>query len=653
MITKKYMRHILACGVACCSIATMFTACNDDDIPENFYSATKVTAAGFIENDADRFSAFNDILVRGNYLSMLKTYGTYTVFAPTNDAIQTWLSQNGYNSVQDLPQAQCDTIARNHIVKTRALFTTDFSASSAPMNMNDTYIELSCDSDVNNNNALIVYVNKHSKIIEKDDSVTNGVVHVVDRVLTASSQFLPELMEEDPSISLFCQALRLTGMADSLSHYLDDSYFCDDDSVTKGVIKPYGTANGGGTKTPTAYFPEKRYFKYSAFVETDSIYHEHGIDNMNDLIAYAKRIYDETYPADAGLYDDDFKNRKNPLNRFVSYHLINRIGLYEDWIIQGAIMEKCFDRSAADPEDYYETMCPHTTMRFCCPSHGLFINRKGLARNAKVKGVRVLTREESGTHNQQARNGIYHYIDDILVYSTEVRDVVFNRRMRVDFTTLSPDFMNVEGGTRGHHIDSNPHSTQSDEFLTAFKRGYVTDWEFSPETFIGVSNERTSWWHYQGQGVAVIGLFDVSVKLPPVPSGTYEVRLGYTIGPERGVAQVYLNNIPCGIPVDLRVGCEGYEPDTEDDEENLAIDKAMRNLGFMKAPDSYRPGGGATMRENGIIRRILTTEYLDENQEYWLRFRQVLDDPNCYISLDYLELCPKSVYASPEGEDRH
>ena len=79
----------------------------------------------------------------------------------------------------------------------------------------------------------------------------------------------------------------------------------------------------------------------------------------------------------------------------------------------------------------------------------------------------------------------------------------------------------------------------------------------------------------------------------------------------------------------------------------------MHNLGFMKAPDSYRPGGGNTMRENGIIRRILATEYLTETQDYWLRFRQVLDDPNCYISLDYLELCPKSVYASPQGEDRH
>ena len=645
MITKSIKNLLIACSL-CCGAAAVLTACNDEDIPDNYYSSTKLTAGAFIEADAAQFSEFQRILTRGNYIGMLKTYGTYTLFAPTNDAVRSWLQANGYASVEELPMAQCDTIARNHIVRTKALFTTDFSISSAPMNMNDTYIELSVDSDATNNNALIVYVNKHSKIIEKDDSVTNGVVHVVDHLLSATNQFLPGLIEEDPNLTIFYQALKLTGMADSLNRYIDMTYSCSDDSVSKGIRVSYGTANGGGSKTPPAYFPERRYFKYTAFVETDSIYRANGINNIADLTAYAKQVYDESYPQDAGLYDDDPTNRKNPLNRFVSYHLINRIGLYEDWIIQGPIMERCFDRTMADPEDYYETMCPGTTMRFCCPTTGLWINRKGLARNVQVRGVRVLTREESGSRNQQARNGIYHYIDGILTYSKQVRDVVFNRRIRVDFTTLSPDFMNVEGGTRGHHIDET-------EFLTAFKRGYVTDWKFSPETFIGVSNEQTSWWHYQGQGVAVLGLFDVSVKLPPVPSSTYEIRLGYTVGPERGVAQVYLNNVPCGIPVDLRVGCEGYEADTEDDDENLAIDKAMRNLGFMKAPDSYRPGGGNTMRENGIIRRILATEYLDENQEYWLRFRQVLDDPDCYISLDYLELCPKSVYASPEGEDRH
>jgi hypothetical protein len=52
-------------------------------------------------------------------------------------------------------------------------------------------------------------------------------------------------------------------------------------------------------------------------------------------------------------------------------------------------------------------------------------------------------------------------------------------------------------------------------------------------------------------------------------------------------------------------------------------------------------------RHNGVV------QYLDENETYYLRCRQVLKDPTCYWSFDYLELCPKSVYGSPEGEDTH
>jgi hypothetical protein len=87
---------------------------------------------------------------------------------------------------------------------------------------------------------------------------------------------------------------------------------------------------------------------------------------------------------------------------------------------------------------------------------------------------------------------------------------------------------------------------------------------------------------------------------------------------------------------------------------NNAVDKAMRNRGYMKAMDSYRSSGGNVFRDNTEnLRRILTTQYLTPDKPNYLRFRQVLDNSNCYLSFDYIELCPKSVYASPEGENKH
>ncbi|MBP5507392.1 MAG: fasciclin domain-containing protein [Prevotella sp.] len=656
MMTKS-MKYFLACCLVGCAVC-LFTACvdNDDDVPENYYASTKLTAAEFLEERPELFSDFIGILKRTPYFSMLSTYGTYssagllqyTLFAPTNEGIERYLKKMGYSSIDQIPTETCDTLARTHIIKKGAFFTTDIGEGALPeLNMDDAYIVLSSDSDVTNNNKLVYYINKNSRVVERDDSVTNGVVHVINNTIASSSLLLADKIEEDPALTLFSQALRLTGMADSLTKYIDETYECEDDSVYTGTMERCTSGSALYTRT---FWVGKRYFKYTAFVEPDSVFHRYGINNMDDLKAYAKRIYDETYPEDAGLYDDNPKHRKNPLNRFVSYHLLPRVGQYNSWVVSGDV-RNCLDITLIDPEEYYETMCPGTIMRFAGPPAGLFINRRGVQNRSErgvfIKGVKVLSPSESGSTEQNALNGVYHYLDDILAYTTQVRDVVLNRRIRIDATVLSPDFMNCNG--RGRY---------GEDILTGFKQGYISDWTISKETFVGVHSDVTYWHSYQANAVCVSGVFDVTFKLPPVPSGTYEVRFGYTPGEERGVIQVYLENEPCGIPIDLRVW--GGDPsigavaDTEDEEENRANDKAMHNRGYMKSMDCWHPGAGDdTMRSLSPLRRILATRYLDSNKTYHLRFRQVLDDPDRYWSFDYIELCPKSVYGSPEGEDTH
>ena len=639
----KYKYFLLAalvlCGVASC-------VDNDDDIPLNYYQSKKVTAAGFLEADKEQFSEFTAILKRTPYFSMLSTYGEFTLFAPNNEAIGKYLKKMGYSSIDNIPSETCDTLARTHIIKKGAFFTTDVGEGALPeLNMDDAYIVLSSDSDVTNHNALIYYVNKNSRMVDYNDSVTNGVVHVINNVISSSSLLLADKIEEDPSLTIFSQALRLTGMADSLVYYIDESYSCSEDSVHEGVMV---RCTSGSALYTRSFWPEKRYFKYTAFVEPDSVYRSKGINNIDDLKAYAKKIYDETYPEDAGLYDDDPKLRKNPLNRFVSYHLLPRIGQYNSWVMSGDLREHCWYTPLSDPEEFYETMCPGTMMRFAGPPAGLFINRKGLQNRYTVRGVKVLSPSESGSVDQNALNGVYHYIDDILAYTTQVRDVVLNCRIRIDATVLSPDFMNCNG--RGRY---------GEDILTGFKNKYITDWKVSDETYVGVHSDVGYWNSYQANAVCISGVFDVAFKLLPVPSGTYEIRLGYTVGEERGVVQVYLNNEPCGIPVDLRVyGPDpniGWVEDTDDEDENTANDKAMHNRGYMKGMDSYRPwdADGPLRNNNWNLRRVLATQYLDSNKTYYLRFRQVLDDPDRYWSFDYIELCPKSVYGSPEGEDTH
>ncbi|MBR2360912.1 MAG: fasciclin domain-containing protein [Bacteroidaceae bacterium] len=638
--TLKYMVGVLLASFA------MGSCVDNDDVVVNYYASTKVTAAGFLEENPERFSQFINILQRTPYFALLSTYGNFTLFAPTNEAIDKYVNEMGLPGIEALTDENCDTLARTHIIRKGAYFTVDVVEGAMPeMTMEDSYIVLSSDSDVYNNNELIYYINKNARMIEYDDSVTNGVVHTVNSVITRTSDFLPDRIAADTTLTLFTQAMELTNMDDSLRYYLDLTYSCGEDSVFDGYPKKC-KAEGASP----CFWPEKRYFKYTAFVEPDAVFEKEGIKTIDDLIDFAKTVYDQTYPEDAGLYDDDFTHRKNPLNRFVSYHFLPMVLQYNNILGPTQILEKCWLTNVTDPEEFFETLCPNTLMRVAQPANvGLFINRKGFQKRIDddCRGVRVLSPSESGSIDQNALNGVYHYLDDILVYDTKVRDVVLNCRIRKDATTLSPDFVN--SGGRGR-LEANE--------LKGMKKGYIAGWTISDDTFVGVHSDQYWWQHYYSNGVTISGIFDVSFDLPPVPSGTYELRFGYTANVERGVVQVYLNNEPCGIPVDLRVmGGDpriGWIADTEDEDENIANDKAMHNRGYMKGIDSYAQNGENIFRANtNNLRRVLFTKYLDANEKYTLRLRQVLDDPECYLSFDFIELCPKSVYASPEGEDTH
>ena len=86
-----------------CLIGSMTACVDNDDVVVNYYASTKVTAAGYLEENTEVFSDFIDILKRTPYYSLLSTYGEFTLFAPTNDAIGTYVEANGFGSVDAIP----------------------------------------------------------------------------------------------------------------------------------------------------------------------------------------------------------------------------------------------------------------------------------------------------------------------------------------------------------------------------------------------------------------------------------------------------------------------------------------------------------------------------------------------------------------------
>ena len=66
-------------------------SCVDEIDMSNRYTFTGKTVAQDLEDNESQFSHFIYILQRGGKFNLMKAYGTYTCFAPTNDAVERYL----------------------------------------------------------------------------------------------------------------------------------------------------------------------------------------------------------------------------------------------------------------------------------------------------------------------------------------------------------------------------------------------------------------------------------------------------------------------------------------------------------------------------------------------------------------------------------
>lgn len=620
--------------VMICSLFALMltTSCVEELKTENFYTFTGEMITDYLENREERFSDFTYVLGRSGVKELLDAYGNYTCFAPTNEAFALYLAERGKSSVEELTDEECDTISYGHVIKSELdyFLTTDMdNGVLGTANMNDRYIQVYIDSLTGD-----FYINRDSKIIVRDEELENGVVHVVDHVLMHSIAGLPDLMMENPDISLFCEAMQLTHFQDSLQLYMDDAY------VAPGENGVRYDRHGWDT-----WYPQKRRFGYTGFIETNDVYEKLGIHNIDDLIAYAKRIYDATFPKDAGLYDDDPTHPKNPLNRFVAYHFLDR-KIYASEGQMYTFMH--YPEGSYDAFDFYETMCKGTILKVQCGRRSewkLYLNRRWDTQY-QVRGAVI-----DKTASFDGNNGVYYTIDHPLVYSTDVTMKVLNDRMRFDAATLLPE------------LATNGIFRNNEEKCYQLPDGYVKNMIMYQEAVVWYSYPVWGFWCWYGDEIIAMGQYDFAIKLPPVPEGTYEIRYGYVPMVQRGVTQVYVDNVPCGIPIDLTLNASSSSPKigwfSEDGlsaEEIVKNDKAMHNRGYMRAPDTQTMGTNesdmAPIHQN-ILRRIVATQYLQNTEDHYIRFRAV-DESGEEFMLDYIELCPKSVYDSPiVPEDRH
>lgn len=668
-MNMKKFKYCLMTALVACSLG-MMTGCSDEPDASNYYTFTGEMMSEYLKNHSE-FSEFTAIVERAEMMDLLSAYGHYTCFAPTNEAFERYYQKRGIRSIDDLTDADCDTIARTHLVGNMYATSEMNDGVLTTANMNRRYIEVSHDLDSDSN--AVVFLNRSAHIIftMQDDSVENGIMQPVTEVLESSNRMLPDVMRSNPRISLFFSALVATGLVDSLYKYRDDDYNAKD-------YPRYKYTSHVNKETATA--PDEKKYGFTAFVPTDSVLNTlYGITNLEQLYQKACEIYDATYPEDASSEAHDYANltdRRNPLNRFVAYHILERD--VKGWNYLTPLNDIGIITTLMNPVDWYETMLPHTMMKFerltvrkfagTSTVGQRYINRR-YDDDYQILGTQV-QRSIEKEYTQDALNGRYFYIDDIVAFSETTRDIVDNCRIRMDFSTIFPELMTNDIRQNGNPKYQDPDYDETAKYGRNyyFPDGYLKNVKCAG--YFIYRRPHDYYDCYEGDEMNLFGNYDITFKIPPVPyEGEWQVRMGYAQEPTRGIAQVYFDGKPQGIPLDMTIalndasilGSSWVSDYTSMTTTQLSEDqKTLKNKGYYRGAAGgyrYNGAGGTTTTvfatQTQTFRIVLCTVHMDPNQDHFLRIRSVsskMGNDNEFM-LDYLELVPKSIYGvTDEGQ---
>lgn len=675
MIVIDKIKNYCGIGVLLASCAALtLNSCKENIDDSNLYTFTGEMMIDHLRDNPD-FSSYYEILGRvhpskrssSTMHELLAARGNYTCFAPTNEAIDLYIDslltigEVSSKEVSELPDSVAEYIVFNSIIdhgNNEAIASTEFDKAENYANMNDRYITFTYTNA--EDGSTVIYANTNSKITEMDIEVENGYIHVIDKVLSPSKATVADLIEATPNLSFFGGLLEMTGWDDKLLVWRDDAY--EDLEEAGEVIS---------TKTGNSQYPEHRYLGFTVFVEPDSVYEANGINSVAELMTY---LQNNAYYNEGTSYGEDYTNPENAVNQFVAYHILPELLTWNNMVIwsneKGYFSGSPNDGTSFNVNvwEYYETLDPHRrSIKITGIRNGKRINRQSeynlvtyRERNVNIEGVKI--NETNGENENYARNGYYFPIDEILLWTSDVPNKVLNERMRYDICSLLPELMT--NGLRMNKTNGTDWVFKHDYFDNVLNMTDETVFNYLPNQ--GNAGSATTWLDYQTDEWNIQGVYDFTMKLPPVPyTGTYEIRYGINANGNRGMAQIYVgenpNNLAAyGIPLDLRLGGSStmvnWQSDTSLGNEDAIMekDKAMRNNGYMKGPAYFFPASGVPGRDcRDCLRRIVYTGRLEAGKTYYIRFKSVLDSSNTEFFFDYLELVPRTIYNGDISEDKY
>ena len=574
----------------------------------------------------------------------------------------------------------------------------------------------------------------------RDVKTLNGRVHEVHAVIAPSNDTMSDVLrkyiaEGEKGFIVMAKLILACGLDDTLSKTQDDVW---EKLYKTGVVKDLPLHSTGMGTGP---IPDHRKYGFTVFAEPDEFWEqtlaEAGIQKTYAQIEAADiknfLMQKQLYPN--ARQDNDFTNENNILNQFVTYHILPYKLAPERLVIHhnenGYYHESTAGKYSVPVYEYYTTMGKRRLLKIYQSKEsaeedpelhdgnaGIYLNRFPILRNGRGlfsdesnlsnndyhesglfkdpgsaatlypdenRGVRIRFQGEDAAKHQKLLNSCIYPIERLLVYTENVQNRLAGERIRIDMTAMFPEMTNNDlRRPMGKYKFSPADHPYGGTVGFPVEYPYLADVTMRTGTgFYYLSGINYNWFNYQGDEFNIIGKYEFTMKLPPVPKrGHYEIRFGVSSNSNlRSMCQVYFgsdpNYLPAqDIPMDLRVGFVrhrfkngnqtstfGYTSDADyksditlSTEEQDEVTKALRARGFMKGPRYYHCGKGTTAplanEQEAVSRRIMVSADLDPDEEYYIRFKNVLDDESLQFFMDYFEFVSKDVYDNPvEPED--
>ena len=605
---KMHLKTSMSLLFSIVCLCLMYSCKENIDMSDRYTFKDYTIASYLAEHDttySEYIKLLNNVKISRRSTSsvyqLMSARGKYTMFAPTNRAIQDYLdslykdgiitepSWEGFKNEHVLDSIQ-KLIVYNSILdgtkdNVEPIQTGGFPDNNRELdlpNMNDRKLKICYDK-----NPQYIYVEgvfDENGNIEKgalidlknrDIYTINGYIHQVHSVVAPSEKTLADLLQGyldsgKGKYLVMAKLMQATGMIDTLTKEKDEVY--ED-------LKQSGDARVADLPTrpdysPSGYLPEHRYYGYTLFAETDDFWRETLGKEPTDITPADI----QAWVVQQGFYPEakdntEYKDEDNALNMFFTYHLLpmklaaNKLVIHYN---EKGYNYKTSRQYTVPVYEIYTTMGKRRLMkiyqggprytldgdskiyinRFPVLANGLYDDYKELSVEPENEGIVI---DINGVIN--LKNAYIYPIDKVLVYDMNTRENLQKQRLRFDIISMLPEFMNndmrdnrTKDLWNGLPVDEN-YQYCDNLFLKANTKFYY------------LSGLGWNWLNWQGDEINITGKYEFMFRMPPVPmAGTYEIRYAIQSNSDRrSMCQVYFgtdpNNLRAqGIPLDLRIG---------------------------------------------------------------------------------------------------